>query len=184
VICMSVKDVIMWKAHWKLVKFKDPHDDISRPLKAGVPLETMLSLVMKEELIGIEEWDDNVALNTGITELLNIITGNGSPIKWDHADSSLGVGDSATGEGAGDTNLKASSNKKYNAMDTNYPTVSNQTATWQSTFATGDANYAWQEYVICNKTDGTGVCLNRKTASKGTKASGETWTLQVTITPA
>jgi hypothetical protein len=67
-------------------------------------------------------------------------------------------------------------------MDTNYPARTGQTAEWRATFGSGDANYAWEEYTVVNASSDSGKNLNRKTASKGTKSSGETWTLSLQIT--
>jgi hypothetical protein len=57
-----------------------------------------------------------------------------------------------------------------------------QTITWRAVFASGDANYAWNEFTIVNASTDTGTNLNRKTSAQGTKASGQTWTLDVTLT--
>jgi hypothetical protein len=67
-------------------------------------------------------------------------------------------------------------------MDATYPQRSNQTAEWRATFGSSDANYAWEEYTVVNAASDTGKNLNRKCSSKGTKASGETWTLSLQIT--
>jgi hypothetical protein len=67
-------------------------------------------------------------------------------------------------------------------MDATYPQRSNQTAEWRATFGSSDANYAWEEYTVVNAASDTGKNLNRKTASKGTKASGESWVLSLQIT--
>jgi hypothetical protein len=67
-------------------------------------------------------------------------------------------------------------------MDATYPQRTNQMCDWLATFGSADANYAWEEYTVVNAADDTGKNLNRKIASKGTKTSGETWTLSLQIT--
>ena len=49
-------------------------------------------------------------------------------------------------------------------------------------FGSGDANYSWQEFSVANASSGTGTNLNRKVSNQGTKASGQTWTLDLAIT--
>jgi hypothetical protein len=135
-----------------------------------------------EAFVATEEWNANVALNEGLQELIDIICGLGTPTKWDNSNARLGVGDSSASESASHTGLQASTNKTFKAMDSGYPTRTNQTAEWRATFGSSDANYAWEEYTVVNAADDSGVNLNRKTSSKGTKSSGETWVLSLQIT--
>ncbi len=135
-----------------------------------------------QAFICTERFDANIALNEGLQELIDSICGLGTPTKWDSANARIGVGDSNSAEAATQTGLQASTNKTYKAMDSNYPARTNQTAEWRATFGSSDANYAWEEYTVVNAASDTGKNLNRKTASKGTKSSGETWTLSLQIT--
>jgi hypothetical protein len=66
-------------------------------------------------------------------------------------------------------------------MDATYPQRSGQIAEWRSTFGSGDANEAWNEYAVDNGATAHKL-LNRKVESKGTKASGESWVLSLKIT--
>lgn len=85
-------------------------------------------------------------------------------------------------EVATQTDLQASSNKLYKAMSATYPQVSAQTITWRSAFASADANFDWMEYSVANGSSGTAKNANRKVSAQGTKVSGQTWTLDFTIT--
>jgi hypothetical protein len=174
-------DKIGWKVHWCIDKFKDSNGGIAKALQAGISMTEALRL-FKDAFLGTEKWDANVALNEGLQELIDVICGLGTPTKWDNSNARLGVGDSNASESASQTGLLASTNKTFKAMDTGYPQRSNQTAEWRATYGSGDANYAWEEYTVVNAADDTGKNLNRKTASKGTKSSGETWTLSLQIT--
>lgn len=178
---MSVKDRVSWKTEWEIHRFRDPSGQIAELLKAGASLESVIAEYPKL-FHGKETFEDNVALNEGLQELIDHICGIGTPVKWDNTNARLGVGDSNAAENPTQTGLQAATNKTYKAMDANYPQKSGQTAEWRSTFGTGDANYAWEEYTVVNAADDAGKNLNRKTASKGTKASGETWTLSLKIT--
>jgi hypothetical protein len=135
-----------------------------------------------DSFIATEEIPFNVALNEGLGELIDIICGLGLPTKWDNTNARLGVGDSNTAPEATQTGLQASTNKAYKAMDATWPQRTNQTAEWRATFGGSEANFAWEEYTVVNAADDTGKNLNRKTASKGTKAANETWTLSLQIT--
>lgn len=141
-----------------------------------------------------EDPPSNLLINNGINRLLNLLIGTGSIVAYTNSTSRLGTGNSATSEVASQTDLQASagsSNRWFQAAASTYPQVSAQTLTQQATFATGDGNYVWSEWGI----DGGGASsavvgindathcalLNRKVAALGTKASGSTWTLTVTI---
>ena len=128
----------------------------------------------------IIEIADNLLLNAGITLLLNLLAGLGGTA-YSNANAYIGVGDSSTAEAATQTNLQAATNKTYKAMATSYPAVANQTITFQAVFGSGDANYAWNEFVVGNSNTGV-TALNRKVSAQSTKASGQTWTVSVAIT--
>ena len=124
--------------------------------------------------------DGNMLLNEGIGALLLLLTG-GAETAFNNANARLGVGDSGTAESASQTDLQASTNKTYKAMASTYPQISAQSVTFRSVFGSSDANYAWQEFCVDN--GGSALkTLNRKVSNQGTKASGQTWTLDLTIT--
>lgn len=125
-------------------------------------------------------FDGNLLLNEGITRLLNLLTGT-TTNPYNNANARLGVGDSATAESAAQTDLQASTNKLYKAMEATYPTITSQSVAFRSVFGSSEANWAWQEFSVDNGS-GPGENLNRKVSSQGTKASGQTWTLTLTIT--
>jgi hypothetical protein len=93
----------------------------------------------------------------------------------------LGVGDSTTVFAATQTDLQASSNKLRKAMDATYPTRSSGTLTFRSTFNTGEANFAWQEWGVFDAAS-SGTMYSRKVESLGTKTSAQTWQLTSTAT--
>jgi len=134
-----------------------------------------------DKYLGNEIFKDNVGLNEGLQELIDIICGIGTPTKWDNTNARLGVGNSNTAADPTQTALQGAS-KTFKAMDTSYPQKSGQTAEWRATYGTTEGNHAWEEYTVVNAADDTGKNLNRKVESKGTKASGESWTLSLKIT--
>jgi hypothetical protein len=100
---------------------------------------------------------------------------------FNNANSYIGVGDSTTAYAAGQTDLQAATNKLRKAMDATYPQTSTNVVTFRSTFATTDANWAWQEWGVFNASS-AGTMLNRKVESLGTKTSAQTWQFTVTLT--
>ena len=73
----------------------------------------------------------------------------------------------------------AGGSKTYKGMESGFPTSTAQKATFKSSFGSSDANYVWNEWVVKQST--SAKCVNRKVSSMGTKASGSTWTLEITI---
>lgn len=132
----------------------------------------------------VVEKHDNLLLNDGITAMLTLLTGGATYPAYNAANSYIWVGDSATAAAASQTAMQAVTNKLAKAMDSTYPTVSAQTVTWKSSYTSAEANYAWNETGVSNGStlSSTVRMLNRKVTSFGTKASGSTWTMTVTIT--
>lgn len=158
-----IRDVILHEAHWTIRKYASDKD-----YRAG-------------RAFAVVEIPDNLLLNEGITALQNLLTG-GAETNFGNANAYLGVGDSATAEGATQTGLQAVTNKLYKAMEATYPQISSQTTTWRSVFGSAEANFAWNEFTVANGNSDAGDNLNRKVSAQGTKASGQTWTLDLSIT--
>lgn len=100
---------------------------------------------------------------------------------FNNANAYIGVGDSSTAFAVGQTDLQAASNKTRKAMDATYPSGASNVITFRSTFATGDANYAWNEWGVFNASS-AGTMLQRKVESLGTKTNTQTWQFTVTLT--
>lgn len=110
---------------------------------------------------------------------------------FNNANAALGVGDSSTAAAATQNDLQgaaAPTNKIRKGMNATYPTHTDGTAagnakiTFQSTFATGEANYAWNEWGLFNSaTAGAGRMLNRRVVSMVTKTSAVALDLTVDL---
>lgn len=132
----------------------------------------------------------NLLTTAGLNRMTSLILGSGAAMT--NAQTFSGVGDSSTAATVADTTLGASSNKWYKATDATYPSQANGVITNNTTFQTGEANYAWNEWVwgIATGTLTAGsslpgtspVLINHKIQSMGTKVSGSIWTLQGTVT--
>lgn len=100
---------------------------------------------------------------------------------FNNANAHIGVGDSSTAFSAAHTDLQAGANKFRKAMDSTYPSGGSNVITFRSTFATGDANFAWNEWGVFNASS-AGTMLSRKVESLGTKTSSQSWQFTVTLT--
>lgn len=123
---------------------------------------------------------ENAYVNAGGAALLDRLIGTGATA-FDNSNANLGVGDSSSATTAGMTDLQAATNKLRKGMDATFPSRSGQVMTWKATFASGDANFAWNEAALFNASS-SGTMLCRIAQTMGTKASGTSWTLTYTIT--
>jgi len=93
----------------------------------------------------------------------------------------IGVGDSTTAFAAAQTDLQAATNKFRQGMVATNPSRVDNVITLNALFATGDANFAWEEWGIFNAA-AAGTMLQRKVEALGTKTSAQSWALTLTIT--
>jgi hypothetical protein len=160
---MKIQENPHYRAEWLITKYAD---------------DAAFVLCQPYDVVHVP---NNMLLNEGIGELLDLLGGIGGTA-FSNANAYLAVGDSSTAEAASQTDLQAATNKTYKAMAATYPQRSAQTLTFQSVFGSADANYAWNEFSVANGNSGASKNLNRKVSAQGTKASGQTWTLQLAIT--
>lgn len=183
----ATQDAARWGIHWRLEK---RHGDIDAyRSRVGTDFADMaeaeLAFLASEDPYEVRELDGNLLANAGIQLMEDLLIGAGGTA-YTNAVSALGVGTSTTAAAATQTNLQGGAGAAFRkAMDATYPSRAAQTLTFRSSFATGDANFAWQEWGIFNAV-GTGdpptggTMLNRKVESLGTKTTG-TWTLTATV---
>lgn len=131
----------------------------------------------------VEDFKGNLLLNAGIARMLDLLIAAGGQ-GYDATHSRIGVGDSNTAAVATQTDLQAATNKQWKLVSS--ATRATQVVTWVATFGTAQANFAWEEWGIdvgtADSTTLTSPMLNRKVQTMGTKASGSTWALTVTLT--
>lgn len=170
-------------AQWKIERWNSEEDkaagrkySVEECLKF-FGIGEQISVINQELLPG----EGNALVNSGINQLWTILCSSGGT-KFDNTNAYLGVGDSSAAENATYTDLQAATNKLRKAMNGGYPTYgSSQQAIWQSDFGSGDQNYAWEEFAVFNAS-AAGTMLNRKVSAQGTKTTGQTWRLTLTIT--
>lgn len=159
-----LKDNANWRPSWTIRKYANDEE-----FARGKPFE-------------VSSIDGNLLLNEGIGELLDLLCGLGTPTAFNNANARIGVGDSSSAAAATQTGLQASANKLYKGMESSYPSRTNQTVTFRAVFGSSEANFAWNEFTIANGASDSAVNLNRLVSAQGTKASGQTWTVDVAIT--
>lgn len=118
--------------------------------------------------------------DAGLAAMVADVIGE-SITEFDNSNAYIGVGDSTDLFDATETDLQASTNKLRKAMDATYPQRTGVVVTFRSTFGTSDANFAWEEWAVFNAAS-SGVMLNRKVESLGTKTSAQAWQMTVTLT--
>jgi hypothetical protein len=139
--------------------------------------------------------DGNLLTTAGLNRITNLIIGGGGQA-FTNSRAAIGVGDSSTAATVSDAALggNSSTHSWWQGPDAANPTQANGVITCNATFASADGNFAWNEWgwgiataavsanAVFNTATTTGVLLNHKVQSLGTKVSGAVWTLQATIT--
>ena len=169
-----MQETINMSKKWTICRYLSDNDRINGNLP-----ETIVDGVGRV-LPGKSEFEGNVLLNEGITALLNLLIG-AAETAYSNANAYLGVGESTTAASASQTGLQGATTT-FKAMESGYPSISGQTVTFRSVFGSTDANNSWQEFTIVNAPTDAGDNLNRKVDNQGTKAAGQSWTLDLEIT--
>ncbi len=118
-------------------------------------------------------------VTAGRDHIAGILIGE-SLVDYNNASAHLGVGNGTTVFSAAHTDLQGAS-KARKAMDATYPTRATNVLTFRSTFASADANFAWDEVSLFNAAT-VGTMMSRVVTALGTKASGSSWVLTLTLT--
>lgn len=112
---------------------------------------------------------NNLSANAGIALEADLLIGAGGTA-FNNANAYIGVGNGTTAVSAAHTDLQGAS-KTRKAMDATFPSRSSQTVTWKSTFATGDANYSWEEMAVFNASTAGTMLARALVTSPFTKTS-------------
>lgn len=172
---------------------EEKHENVEWRVKVRV--DKYLGDDLDNEPVETVESEGNLLMYGGASCLWESLIGNGTGTAgqtltfFNNGNAALGVGDSTNVAAATQTDLQAATNKLRKGMVATYPQHSDGVVSgaasivFQSSFATSEANFAWQEWGIFNSpTAATGRMLNRKVESLGTKTSSFSWVLTVTIT--
>lgn len=187
-------DGLKWKAHARVDKFSPEHvrEACARFGVAEPTYEDLLAVGAAEE---VTERPGNLVTTAGLTMVTNLILGLGAQAASGSTTTRIGVGDGTGTAARTDTDLSAasgSSNRYFQPVTSvaqSTTTYTDDTMTFVATFATGNGNFAWNEWgidvsaatVSGGTTVGTTLLNHATSAALGTKGSGVAWTLTATI---
>jgi hypothetical protein len=168
----SHREEAKWNPHWTIEKFNGDVHSRQEAEELGLkPFETL-------------EIDGNCLLNAGINQIIWPLVAGSGGTALNSANAYIGVGDSTTAAAATQQGLQAATNKAYQLISGSPTVGSSQQIVFSATFASGAANFAWNEIIVANGNNPptTGKALNRLVQTMGTKASGTSWVVTLTIT--
>lgn len=180
-------DKLGWQCNWLLRKYDE---------KATRKAEKVYGYAPKDEdfwELGLQAFEERLTRGNSLTTaglgriatLLNAGTGN----LIASTTARVGAGDGSTAFAIGDTDLSAAAGSTHRYFMTCTVTIPSNVLTFAASFGSADGNFTWSEWgidigtaTVSAGTTVNAVLLNRKVASNGTKASGQTWTATATIT--
>lgn len=187
---------IDWHAHARVLKYTPKQvREIEGHLGRKAVQADFEALGVKPN--DMTEADGNLLTTAGLNRITNLIIGGGGQAFTSTSTRAVvGVGDSSTAASVTDGEMlgAGATHEYYMPADASNPTQSNGVITCNATFNTDNSQFAWNEWGFAIATAAasssasfatattTGVLLNRKVQSLGTKGAGATWTLQATIT--
>jgi hypothetical protein len=172
---VTIHDAATWKCEIEIAKF------LGEWVPGAIPYDVV-------------KFDGNMLLCGGVSALWQALVGNGTTSAnqaltyFNNANAAIGVGDSAVAAAATQTDLQGT-NKVRKGMNASYPQhtdgtgTANKTITFQCTFQTNEANFAWEEAGVFNSpTAGVGRMINRRQQAMGAKTAASSWQVTLTIT--
>lgn len=190
-------DGLNWKAYARVDKYSaDQTEWVARKTGVAEPSGRLLRDLAGNPEDGTAEAHGNLLVTVGLSLITNLMIGGTTAGSIKNAQAICGVGATATAATVADTALGADGGSAYyQQADATYPSRSNGVITMVSTFASGNANFAWQEWCWASCASGsitggatlasvaTGVVMwNHKIQSLGTKGSGASWVFTTTVT--
>lgn len=162
----------------KFIFDEDVREDAEAFLKDGGSLSEAM-VQFGHEFLGTEIQEHNLFLNEGINDIWNKVVGT-TGTAFNNANARVGTGTSTTAAVATQTGLLGT--PVFKAMDATYPlgAGADQDVDFRGTFTGGEANQAWNEFSVDNGS-GPNINLHRTVSAQGTKTSGQTWVLTVTL---
>lgn len=180
-------DSIRWNPHLRVAKF-DERQTAKAEKRFGIRVTEQDFAYLGMEPYEVVNTRGNLLTTAGLGRIATLVTaGTGNLISSTTA--RVGVGNASTAEAVGNTDLAAAAGSANRWFQTCTVTIPSNVWTFVASFGTADGNFAWAEWGIdigtATVTSGNtvnAVLLNRKVASNGTKASGQTWTATATVT--
>lgn len=198
---MSETDGIKWHASAHIDKYSAEQVAWATAHLGYEPKGAELMVLFSHPEDGIVDVDGNLITTAGLGAVTNLVTGIGGQV-FSNARGIVGVGSTSTAAAAADTALGANGTTPngtvgawYQGIDASglsrvTTAVTNDTIQAVATFASADANMAWNEWGWATSTSGTitpsatltsvatgTLFFNHKipAGGMGTKASGASW---------
>lgn len=185
------RETVSWRPHAMVEKWDDDQTAwVARRSGIAVPRSPEFAMLRVRPFEVVEDLG-NLVTTVGLNRLTSLLIGAGGQALT-NTSLRLGTGNGAGSAAVGDTDLGAaagSGNRWFQIMDATYPQQSNGVVTAKATWATGDGNYAWNEWgldvgtpTVTSGNTVNALFFNHKTsAALGTKTSGS-WALTITVT--
>lgn len=185
---------INWHAHARVLKYTPKQvREIEGHLGRKAVQADYESLDVRPD--DMTEADGNLLTTAGLNRITNLIIGGGLQA-FTNTRAAVGVANTSPVPAVSDPWLGANvaGSSWWMGADASNPTQANGVITCNATFNTDNSQFAWNEWgfgiataaitpsAVFNTATTTGVFLNHKVQSLGTKGAGATWTLQATIT--
>ena len=163
---LGVSEKFKWCVDWKISKFDS--EELENLGTKAIPYEVKTAKA-------------NITLNNGIEMMWKIVGGitEGGVTPFSNTAARIFVGSSTTAENATQTGVITSLGNT--GMDAGFPQVQGRSIIFQGTFKSEEALGNWREVSIANGSGANSVSLNRKVEDMGTKASGTSWIMKLTI---
>ena len=173
---MPKVDKLKWRTVSIVQKWYDPNDEIANAIKSGKITIEYAKIKYRRNLLGEYVKRGNIILDGGATAILQLLTGAPGVNPYNNANAQICVSNNNSTPSPSQTDL-GGTQLACLPMNSGYPTVSGNTATFQATASTSQANFCWYTWGLFN-----GVTyLNAVQVNMGTKTDVETWTITVKL---
>ncbi len=143
-------DAIRWHARARVDKYSEDQVAWARLRLGHEPDGAELATLFVAPGDGTAEADGNLLVTVGLDAITKLLINTGSPQAFSGPTRAIvGVGASSTAANIADTALGADGGSAwYQGCDSANPTQANGVITTVCTFATGNANFAWNEWCV------------------------------------
>jgi hypothetical protein len=173
---MPKVDKLKWRTVSIIQKWYDPNNEIAEQIRSGKITIADAKRLYRKNLLGEYVKRGNIILCGGATLILQLLTGVSGVNPLNNANAQICVSNNNSTPSPSQSNLGGTQSACL-PMNSGYPTVSGNTATFQATASTSQANFCWYMWGLFNGT----TYLNAVQVNMGTKTSNETWTITVKL---
>ena len=173
---MPKVDQLKWRTVSIIQKWYDPDGRIAEQIRSGKISIEYAKKFYRRNFLGEYIKYGNIILCGGATVILQLLTGVSGVNPYNNAYAQICVSNNNSAPSPSQSNLGGTQSACL-PMNKGYPTVSGNTATFQATASTSQANFCWYMWGLFNGA----TYLNAVQVNMGTKTSLETWTITVKL---